>query len=190
MLLSLSISTYAQLNQLLHTHIKLKEQSVDTINFKIDSILIVGAGPSVSRIFMNEFSSKISSSLQSSKIHIGYYYLGNNIQAATSNYKSIDKKGYKVVLLMHPIDTAQFGTLYKGRMTIFETRWGDISHVHTNSRTVLRQNFLLKAFRPDNETSFFWTAIADIDCDPGKPAGADLLSNKVLHYFRANKYID
>ncbi|MGF2414454.1 MAG: hypothetical protein ACQUYJ_19120, partial [Ferruginibacter sp.] len=181
---------YSQLGPLLFTDIDFKEKQADTIDIKLDSILILGMGSSVTRIFLADMSNTMIKELNNQKIIVSYFYLGRNAEEANREFKLIDKTGYKAILFLLPTDTALLDTKYNTSTNRTESAYGPIASSTTTSRTSYQQTFNFQLCRVDKKNEKFWSASLDIDCDPGKKNAARKVVKKVFNRFRTHKYIE
>jgi hypothetical protein len=187
---SLVFSTsYSQLASL-YSGRDFKEKQADTVNIKIDSILIVGMGSSVTRAFLNDVSNIMIEKLNIQKIAASYFYLGKNAEEASKEFDIVNKTGYKAILFLLPSDTALFDTKYSTITNRKESAYGPIAISSTTAVTSYKQKFNFKLCQVGKKNENFWSASIDIDCDPGKKHAAKKVVKKVFNRFRAHKYID
>lgn len=185
----ISLKGYAQLVPLLSTDIAFKEKQSDTISFKLDSILILGMGSSVTRIFLNDLSNIMIKDLSSKKITVSYFYLGRNDEEIKKEYKQIGKAGYKAILFLIPTDTALLLTQIYKNFRSSEINQRPINFNTTTSWTSYQQTFNFQFCRVDKNNEKFWSASLEIDCDPSKKYAAKKVAKKLFDRFKVHKYI-
>ena len=178
----ISLKGYSQLEPILYTEIDFNEKQADTISLKLDTILILGKGASVARIFLDDLTNKLIKELNKEKIVASYVYLGNNSDEVKGKFKLIDKQKYKGILFVSPTDTATFDTKYS---TSPSTAQGSTN----SSRITYQQTFKFQFYDVGKGMKVFWSALIDIDCDPSKKYAANRVSSKLLARFKKNKYI-
>jgi hypothetical protein len=143
-------------------------------------------GTSVARIFEGDLSAKLIKDLEEKKIFASYSYLSNNAKRAKKQYDSLDKKGFKAILVLHPKDTAVFDTRYN--TSIY---FGDyFNSITTTSEIVYQQTFEIKIFAMAPELRLFWKATIDVDCDPSNAVIARRMARKIIKEFEKHKYLD
>ena len=191
-LLFTAISSQGQNHRLYYTDIDFRENQTDTLNSKLNSILIIGIGSSLERIFLNDLSDKLIKDFSSKKITATYIYLGKNAEEAKKNYDAANTHNYNAILFFHPTDTSRF----------------DIKHIKSNifiplqliptavifrparNRDTYEQSFDILLYKTGNDEIKIWSASVDIDCEPGKKNGVNKLENKIFKRFIANRYIE
>jgi hypothetical protein len=160
------------------TNVDFTEEEADSISIKLDSILIVGMGTSLTRIFLEDVGNEMIKKFHSVNISASYFYLGNNVEEANKEFDLIDKKGYKAILFFLPTDTAFFDSEL---ITMGS---------NTNEVLVYQQTFEFKLCQIKPGMKKFWNAFISIDCDPSRKRGAKNLSNKLATRFYKKGYID
>ncbi len=180
------------MTRLRYTDIDFREEFVDTAVNKVDSILILGVGASLERMFLHDLSNKMIESLQKKNIFASYSYLGKSISEIRQNKLSIDLQGYKAVFILRPTDTASFAVqLRKGKMIVpsLTAPLGFEVAKFTRIRDTYRQSFDFSLFSHEGSLKPIWRATADIDCEPGKKAGYTKMARKILGRLEVNKII-
>jgi hypothetical protein len=185
----ISLTGYSQLASL-YTDIDLKEYQADSINIKLDSILIVGMGSSLTRAFINDVSNTMIKELNNQKITASYFYLGKNEEEASKELSLLDKTGYKAILFLLPTNTASVNTKYNTISNRTASTSGPIRISASTSRSSYQQTFNFQLCRVDKKNERFWNASLDIDCDPSKKHAARKVVKKTFNRFRAHKYIE
>lgn len=181
-----------QITRLRYTDIDFREEFVDTAVNKVDSILILGIGASLERIFLNDLSNKMIESLNKKKIFASYTYLGKSISEIRQNKHSVDLQDYKAVFILRPTDTGSFTVqLRKGDIIVPSSTeiLGIDFATFTRKRDTYRQSFDFSLFINEESLKPIWRATADIDCEPGKKAGYTKMARKILGRLAVNKII-
>lgn len=189
-LLFIAFSANAQFDRMYYTDVDFRETKADTLDVKLDSILLIGMGASLERMFLNDLSNKLIEDFSSKKIVATYTYLGKNIAEAKQHYKEINKNGYKAVFLFCPTDTSVFDIQHPSTSIIIPVPGTGVVNLRTGrKRTMYEQTFDLQLFKIDKELTRIWCASVDIDCEPKKTNGSKKVGNKILARFKSNKYI-
>jgi hypothetical protein len=89
----ISLSGIAQFDNILDSKIDLIEIKVDTIHQKLNSVLIIGMGASLSRIFRNNLSNLLIKELSEDKVNAEYYFAMN-----MDELNDINKNNYNTIL--------------------------------------------------------------------------------------------
>lgn len=189
-LLFAALNTKAQNHRLYYTDVDFKENQADTLNARLDSILLIGMGSSLERIFLNDLSDKLIKDFASKKITASYIYLGKTTEEAKGNYKEINRDNYKAILFFFPTDTSVFDIRRIRSNIIIPIPVAGAFIRPSRSRTTYEQSFNIILFRMDETVTKIWEASVDIDCEPGKKNGAKKLGNKILDRFKINNYIE
>jgi hypothetical protein len=88
---------------------------VDSIDKRIDSILLVGTGSSTTRIFLDDLSQHLIKVLNDNGIEANYRYIGRTPTETQSAFDTINKKGYKAILFFY--QKVLLFLMYKGIRT-------------------------------------------------------------------------
>ena len=186
----MNLHSNAQFDRLYYTDVDFRETKADTLDIKLDSILLLGIGSSLERIFLDELSNKLIKDFSSKKIVATYSYIGKTLPDANKNYKEVNKDGYKAVLLFRPTDTSWFDIERKtAGFFIVPTTTGLLNIYASRNRTTYQQTFSLQLFKIDKKLTEIWSASVDIDCEPDEKKGSKKVGNKILARFKSNKYI-
>jgi len=188
-LLFIAFNAKAQFNRMYFTDVDFRETKADTLDVKLDSILLVGMGASLERMFLDDLSNKLIKDFSSKKIVATYTYLGKNTAEAKQHYQEINKDGYKAVFLFCPTDTSVFDIKHLSTSIIIPVPGGVLNLRPGRKRTMYEQTFDLQLFKIDKELTKIWCASVDIDCEPQKTNGSTKVGNKILARFKSNKYI-
>lgn len=192
LLLFISANGYAQFNQRLFTDIDITEEQADTIDFKLDNILILGMGPSPTRMFLSDLSDKIIERLNKQKIQATYLYLGKTDEEAEAELVKVDKKGYNAILFLSPKGSPVVGKLHFRQPGMASTGINNIpsNSYGTVSRDTYQQLFDFQFCKAGENMLMFWNATVNIDCDPTKKYAANKTATKILNRFKEIGYIN
>jgi len=167
-----------------------EERGVNNIDGKLDSILIAGAGPSVSRIFLEDVSRYIIEGLNKSNVVAQYNYVGKNNDDAKKVLDTITKPGYKAVLLFLPKGTSLYGVQnYKAQNTS-DTEAGPIRTTTYSTGVFYLQDFDLQLCMIKENMKAVWSASISVGGDPKKTKNAKKVAKKIIASFKANQYIN
>lgn len=172
------------------TEIKFAETRVDSIENKFDSVLLIGVGSSVTRLFLDVLSDNFSDSLKGRKISARYYYLGKNIKAAKKDFDTINKAGYKAILFFLPREESFYNAYSTMSQLTTNTRIGTLTLRIASSGISYKQNFNFQLYIPGTDMKKIWAASVEVSCDPSKSTPAKEVSKKLLLSFKNNKYIE
>jgi hypothetical protein len=164
------------------------ERQADSINRKIDSLLIIVSGTTVSRIFLEDMSDHIVKKLGKENITATYVYSGKSSDRNKSIIDSINKDNYKTVLFLSPKSNVTMEVEGNINESSIGTPFGNIKPKTASSGIDFNQSFSFHLFRADKNMEEFWIAIAELTCDPGKPRCSKIMGDKILSYFKKNNY--
>ena len=184
------LNTKAQTHRLFYTDVDFRENHADTLDIKLETILIVGVGKSLERIFLDDLSDKLIKDFALKKIKASYIYLGNTTEEVTKNYKEINKSKYNAILLFFPTGESVFEVRHISTGAILPNPMTGSLVIFNRTRTSYEQSFDIVFVKTDTGVTKIWGASVDIDCEPGKKIGAKRLCNKILTRFKFNRYID
>lgn len=189
-LLFTASNSKAQYDRLYYSDVDFRETKADTLDVKPDSILLMGMGASLERIFLNDLNNFLIQEFSEKKIFATYEYLGRTVKEARVRYKEISKGGYKTVLLFCPKDTSIFDTKRVTSSMLIPTPTGVLDISASRKRTSFEQTFEVQLFKLDAVLTKVWSATIDIDCEPNKKSGSKKVGKKIIQRLRSNKYID
>jgi hypothetical protein len=172
-----------------NTEIIFEENHADSIDKKIDSILLIGVGTSTTRIFLDDLSQHIMKDLYDDEVVTKYYYLGKTITEAQSEYDTINKNGFKAILFFLPKGASFFDVQGKLNRTTSNSKIGPITTTFATSKIYYQQDFDFQLYLSDANLKKFWAASVEVSCDPSKTKNAKKVGTKLLTYFKRNKYI-
>ena len=191
-LLILSLSWFNAFSQR-STKIIFEEKQADSIEKKIDSILLIGIGSTTTRIFLDDLSHEVMKNLNDNGIVTQYYYLGKDITQVRSGYDKINKDGIKAILFFLPTEASVYHV--KGTYTSINSPpnvlaiLGPVEVKVASSKIQYQQDFDFQLFLPDADMTRIWNASVEISCDLRKSRNAKTIGNKLLSCFRKNKYL-
>jgi hypothetical protein len=162
-----------------------KDKLTDSAKFTLDSLLIVGAGSSVTRIFLDELTYKLENTLGSKNITSSYLYLGKTMEEAKKEFAKIPLSNYKTILLILP-DTA---SLFDVEHRDYGGYVGPVPYSIPVTKVFYHQHFNIELYLNDTKLKQIWTASAEVESDPTNSTAASILSTKMLKSFKANKFI-
>ncbi|UAY51139.1 hypothetical protein [Ferruginibacter albus] len=169
---------------LIKNHVYVEEKQADSINIKLDSILILSVGPSTTRIVLNDLNDYLSKKLSKKKIFTSYAYLGRNITDAKKEFKLLNTDGYKAILLFLPKDSAFFEVTHsysnRDREPVVWTRTENLYY---------EQAFDFRFYKAGQNPEKFWNALVEIDGDPSDNFATKKIGNKLISLFTKHKYI-
>lgn len=192
LILLLSLNSNGQNRRMYYTDVDFWEYQADTLVGKLDSILLIGIGNSMERIFLSDLGEELIKDFATKKVTASYVYLGKSLGEADKNYNDIKKSDYSTFMVFSPTDTSQFYTKHiKSRFFIpLPTTIYPYNFVQPERRReTYIQTFDITLFTSTNSSKRIWSATVDIDCEPQKKKGAKKLGNKIMSRFIANNYI-
>ena len=183
-LLFYSLNVYSQLT-ILNTDISFQENQADSLDIKMDSIMILGVGSSVTRLFLVDLTNKIKQELNKQDITVSYFYLGKTTEEAKMEFSKLDKLGYKALLFLLPESSDYF------QIENYTSSGGagGINTTITATNMHYSQTFKFQLYKNGLKNDNIWSATVSIDCDPGKKYGSKQVAKKMLARFRKQKYI-
>ncbi len=182
-LLSLiSLNTYSQ-------RIVFTEKQADSLNVKLDSILILGIGTTPTRIFLDDLSNRLVKEFTNRKINVSYVFLGKDVAEAKREFASINKAGYKAILWFLPKGSAYFNTETYVTRGGFNSATGRSTGPTEVSILRYKQAFDVHLCKTDKNNELFWNAEVDINDAPGKKNTINSLADKLMEVFKKNNYI-
>jgi hypothetical protein len=173
-----------------------QENQADSINFKLDSILIAGVGTAATKIFLDNFSNNLIRNFNERGVNARYYFLGRDVIEAKKRFDSLNKSGYKAVLLFLPTNYAIFGSTSSSISNLNLTRLLEMfvfkvrpdPNPPKNSRLNYHQTFELKLLRTDRNMERFWSASVEFDGSPRGGRKAVKIAETLFYVLGKNNY--
>jgi hypothetical protein len=180
-LLFISFHSFSQLS--------FEERKADSTRNKFDSILVIGVGSSVTRLFLENVSEYISQGCTQKKITARYIYTGSNLENSRSCYDTIDKTGFKAILFLLPNSVANFESQTFSSRNTTNTTAGTLVTTTTTTSLTYSQDFSFQLCMPLDNMKKIWIASVYVLMDPKKKRIAKKLAKKVLNSFKDHNYI-
>lgn len=169
--------------------ISFKENFIDSTEVKLDSILLIGAGSSPTRIFLDNMSKRIINSFTKAKIHSQYEYLGKNSLEAKSNYEKSPYKNYKAILLLLS-DSSSFEVHNHVTLGIGVTNAATLYPYPTRNKYLLNdQTFNCQLFIKKEKMTLIWNGVLHVSCNPSDQGDAAKASAKIISSLKSKKLI-
>lgn len=187
----LLVLSFACLNVTSQNNKKLvfEQTFVDTIENRIDSILLIGIGSSATRIFLDDLSQYLKKNFLNDRIETKYHYAGPGLKKAQADFDTINKQGFKAILFFLPNDPAVFEVqAYFTRMSV-PSSFGQIRYKHASSSILYQQGFDFQLHTTNRGMKKIWAASVDVSGEAGKSKRARQVADKLHAYFKANSYL-
>ena len=143
----------------------------------IDNILIVGAGSTASRLFLENLSTEMIKRFKKNKLSCSFNYVGKIPAASHLKVESFIEPGFETYFIFSPIDTS-FVNKMKEKYVAFMPIPGIGSAVGTNYGNQYKQKFLLELYTNVEGLQLIWKAelILDFDVSLSKSFNLFLIS--------------
>ena len=166
-----------------------EEISADNSNRRFDSILIIGAGSTATRIFLDDLVTQLAEKLDSKNVVTTYMYLGKKNEMLNEFLDTFKNAGYKVIMVFQPKEQASLYT--KKRRSINFVQLGDRSIVSSARQDKLNYEgeFIIVLYENNQKKRDFWKASLKVRNDPSKSRSAKKISNWILSSFTKNNYL-
>lgn len=166
-----------------------EEIKVDSVQYNLDTILIVGMGSSATRLFLDELSRLLMQELSSLKVKSTYDYLGKNTQEGKKMLDSIEKSPAKAILAFFPKDQGSLHTNTYRDWNQFTVNGTSFVSRSVNSYLKYEQDFIVYLYLTEQGNRIIWTASLLIETDPGRLGAVKKIRNRIISSFKRNKYI-
>ncbi len=156
---------------------------------KIDSILIISAGSTVTRIFLDDLVTQLAEKLNTKNVVTTYMYLGKKNEMLNEFLDTFKNAHYKVIMAFQPKEQASLYT--KNRRSINFVQLGNKNFVSSTRQDKLNYEgeFTIVLYENDHKKRDFWKASLKVHNDPGKSRSAKKISNWILSSFIKNSYL-
>lgn len=166
-----------------------EEISADNSNRRFDSILIIGAGSTATRIFLDDLVTQLTEKFDTKNVVTTYMYLGKKNEMLNEFLDTFKNSDYKVIMVFQPKEQASLYT--KNRRGINFVQLGDRSFVSPARQDKLNYEgeFIIVLYENNQKKRDFWKASLKVHNNPGKSRSAKKISNWILSIFSKNNYL-
>jgi hypothetical protein len=180
-LLAISINSFSQ--------VTFEERKADISDNKFDSILIIGDGSSVARVFLESVSAYIIKGCAKKNVTVNYTYVGNSLTDTKIDYDSIQKLGYKAILFLTPRNSANYESQTNTTQNTINTSAGTFATTRTKMSLTYSQRFNFQLCTNLKNITKIWIAAVGVVIDPSKNKIAKKVAKNVLSSFKKYNYI-
>ncbi len=159
----------------------------------LKKIMIIGAGSTDTRFFLDMLTNKLTEDFKKKKIKTVYNYIGKLNKESSIKIKPILNEGYDAFIFFNPKDTSKINiNEYQNNNSIYLPSLSNSRiNYQTNSRTILyKQSFELAMYIPKEGLNSIWEASLRITIDFTNQKNYEIISKKLLSSFKQNKLID
>ena len=166
----------------------LYQTEVNKSDTKITSVLLVGAGSTASRLFLENFSVEMIKSFAGANIKCDFTYIGKIPRGSHVNLNEVYKPQYDAYLLLNPIDTSYVD---KNKQVAFFAAPLPGGGARTGSTygNQYKENYYIELYT-NNLVTKIWQAELDVDFDFAKPDRYKIIAKQVLKKLLYNGYIE
>lgn len=168
----------------------IKETQRDSVRKEIKTMLIVGVGSTVTRVFLDEFTDFIIKDFTNANIATTYHYLGKTMDEAKLEWDTINRESFDAVLLLVPDGTSFFDSQGGISRNTYTTARGPVTTMIATSNIDYEQDFNFLLYVKEDMFKKTWAASVEVYCDPGRSGNAKKLATKLMSCFKTNKYIN
>lgn len=166
--------------------IKFEVRTADKADVQFDSILIIGTGPVITRVFTETVSNYIIKAFVKKRAVVSFYYAGND----TINSDTIKKQHYKTILSLLPVTTAYGESLNAIKTNNITTSAGTLTTARMANNFHYSQDFSFRLFKPFENMKTIWSASVKVDANLHKKKSVKKLAKKILKSFKSCNYIN
>ena len=189
----LIILLFTQINvyQLYAQKITLVETKRNTIQKKFNNVLIIGAGPSATRLFLDNLTEKLIEELHKKEINATYYYDGNVDRNTQIDLKKLIDEKFDGYIVFNISDTSQVtrkSTTLPLSIPISGGR--GIASVNVNySRLKYAEDFYIQFFEFANTSVSIWEGVLKLDFDFSKARLYSSITDLLIKSLYQNKLL-
>jgi hypothetical protein len=146
------------------------ETKKNTIQKKFKNVLIIGAGSTATRLFLDNLTRNLISALNKDKVEATYYYDGKLDRQTQIDFKTFVNIKYDGYIVFNLSDTSY---VYKKNKTIPVgipvTQNGSVAQLNLNfSKLRYAEDFLIEFFEYSNTKVSIWEAVLKLNFDFSK----------------------
>lgn len=166
-----------------------EEILVENSNRKFDSILIIGAGSTATRIFLEDLVTRLTEKLDAKNVVTQYIYLGEGNKVINEFLDTLKNPDYKVIMVFYPGEQASLYTKNHIGVNYVPFGYSYFLGLSRNDRLNYKEEFLIVLYENNQIKKDFWKASLKVHNDPGKKRHAKKISNWILTCFKKNNYL-
>ncbi len=162
-------------------------------NTELKKIMIIGAGSTDTRFFLDMLTTKLINHLQKKKIKTEYNYIGKINKDSSINIKAILNEGYDAFIIFSPKDTSKIKIdAYQNNNNVFlPTKNNDRINYQTNTRMIMyNQAFELSMYVSNDVINSLWEASLRVTIDYTNDKNYTKISKIILTNLRENRLIN
>ena len=165
------------------------EISADSSDRRSDSILIISAGSTATRVFLDDLVTQLAEKLDTKNVVAAYMYLGKKNEMLNEFLDTFKNADYDVIMVFQPKEQASLYTKNRGGINLVQL--GDRSLVSSARQDKLNYEgeFIIALYENNQKKRDFWKASLKVHNNPGKSRSAKKISNWILSSFTKNKYL-
>ncbi|MBS1749607.1 MAG: hypothetical protein JST63_06870 [Bacteroidetes bacterium] len=166
-----------------------EEISVENSGKRFDSILIIGAGSTATRIFLDDLVTRLTEKLDTKNVVTEYIYLGESNKMISDFLDTLNNADYKVIMVFYPGEQASLYTKNHIGVNFVPFGYPYLLGPARKDRLNYEEEFLIVLYENNQRKKDFWKASLKVHNDPGKRRHAKKISNWILTCFKKNNYL-
>jgi hypothetical protein len=159
----------------------------------LKKIMIIGAGSTDTRFFLDMLANKLTKDFKKIKIKTEYNYIGKINKNSSINIKPILNKGYDAFIIFNPKDTSKIKIdTYQNNNSVYLPSLSDNRiNYQTNTRTILyKQAFEISMYISNDAINSLWEASLRVTIDYTNDKNYARISKKILTNLKENNLIN
>ena len=171
--------------------INLTETKKNTIEKKFKNVLIIGAGSTATRLFLDNLTRNLIEALNKEKIEATYYYDGKLDRNTQIEFKNFVNEKYDGYIVFNLSDTSYVHTKNKTLpLSIPVSSAGGTAQINLNySRLRYAENFLIEFFEYSNTKVSVWEATLKLNFDFSKEKFYYNITRILMKSFKQNQLL-
>ncbi len=171
--------------------ITLTETKKNIIQKKFNNILIIGAGSTATRLFLDNLTQDLIKELNRKNIEATYYYDGKLDRNTQINFKNFINEKYDAYIVFNLSDTSYVHKKNKSLpLNIPISSGGGTAQINLNySKLRYAEDFLIEFFEYSNSKVSLWEAVLKLNFDFSKEKFYHNITNMLVKNFKENKLL-
>lgn len=146
-----------------------------------EKVLLIGAGPVASKLFMENLSKNIAGRLNKKKIESNLLFLENSKPGSQFDKKALDSLDHDAYIILNPLDSANFVMNRTGQIPFYVgTRIN--AHINVLVPNSYKQKFSVQIYMKTDKTKPVWEGRLQVELDPTDEEKYNDISAYILNY--------
>ena len=157
----------------------LNEKEVKKSDVRITDLLLVGAGSTASRLFLENLSAEMIKLFARYHVQCDFTYAGKIPRGSRINFNNLITSRYDAYLVLSPIDTSYMNT-FKSEAVIASPIPGSYGALGSVIGNQYKENYYIELYSNNNLLNRIWEAELKVDFDVANPGRYQKIAKEIF----------